>query len=265
MHVIIRDDDVSYFTRFKTLQTLYGLCWDLDIPICLSVVPLASPTGGGVWPPAPRPFAIAENRELCAFLNEALREGKVEICLHGYAHVFGEYAIEDRAIIARLFEDGLNVLRAAFPEAEIHTFVPPHECFSLRARDFLIKQGFNICTTSVNLFPPTKLGWLAFRLKRWLRRPGFQAVVRQGDVKLFICDEQLFNADRRPEDCYRRAWGAVDFCSRKGFPLICVNHHWHFFDERGQPRRALLDRWSSLIEELAAEEEVFFTTFNRYR
>ncbi len=255
MQVIIRDDDIHYFTPPDRLETLYAPCWERGIPVCLSVVPLIRSRADKT-----SLLPIAENQALCAFLNDALREDKVEIVLHGYAHDHGEYADDDRATLARLFEEGLALLQKAFPQAEIRTFVPPHERLSTQARDFLVERGFNICTTSASLLAPGKLGWLLFALKWGVGWPGFR-VIHKGRSRLFTCDQYLFAPRSWSEARVRRA---VRFCQRKNVPLICANHHWHFFDGEGRPQ-ALLRRWHSFIAGLVEREEVSFTTFNAYR
>ncbi len=255
MQIIIRDDDIHYFTQPDRLETLYASCWERDIPVCLSVVPLIRSREGKT-----SLLPIAENRALCAFLNDALKEGNVEIALHGHIHDYGEYAAADRTTLTRLFEDGLALLQEAFPQAEIRTFVPPHELLSPQARDFLVERGFNLCSTSASLLAPGKLGWLLFGLKQYVGWPNF-GVIRKGRSRLFICDQYLFDPRGWSEARVRRA---VGFCQTRSVPLICANHHWQFFDEEGRPQ-ALLRRWHSFIAGLADREEVSFVTFNACR
>lgn len=262
MQVIVRDDDISYFTCPEELNRLYAPLWDEGKPVCLAVVPFASQyLPGWKGDMAGSSPSIMENQGLRAFLNERIERGLVEIAMHGHSHLPGEYDAAEKAQIARLFAEGLEILRLAFPTAQIRTFIPPHERFSATARDFLIAQGFNICTTSVNLARPGRLGWWAFRLKRWLMRPGFQPISRCGESKLFACDEYLFKPGEDPQKCLHRAEKMAVFCSTRGFPLICANHHWHFSDSRSV---SLLTAWHSFLKGLIELEDVTFTTFSSY-
>jgi hypothetical protein len=81
MKVIIRDDDISYFTQPSMLEEIYSKCWDCGIPICFSVIPSHSTDtqGSGLEyepniPPAYRckkaEYAVSENKKLCNFLNK---------------------------------------------------------------------------------------------------------------------------------------------------------------------------------------------------
>ena len=98
--IIIRDDDTSYFTAPQRLETVYGRLWDAGIPVCLAVIPQVygdtrvywtdgNPHDPGI-PPAYRgtgkTYSILDNPELCAFLNQKIAAGLVEVCLHGNTH-----------------------------------------------------------------------------------------------------------------------------------------------------------------------------------
>ena len=257
--VIIRDDDISACTRPEILQTLYGGLWAKRpeaAPICLAVVPILSehvPRLAGCRDPDPGVWS---------FLRDLAGSGRAEIALHGCRHEPGEWATCDPAALRRLLDEGLAGLDAALPATEgrpVHTFIPPHERFSPAARDLLIERGFNICTTSANLFPPNRLGWLAYRLRQRLGRPGFYPPVRRGSSCLFAADTYLFTPGASPAACLRRARRAAGFCARFGYPLVVVNHHWLFFDG------ALLAAWREFVAGLAARDDVAFTTFSAYR
>jgi hypothetical protein len=102
---------------------------------------------------------------------------------------------------------------------------------------------------------------LAYRLKQWLGRPGFYPVVRRGSSCLFAADTYLFTPNASPAACLRRARRAAGFCARFGYPLIIVNHHWHFFHGAGQPRPGMLAAWHEFVAGLSARNDVTFTTF----
>ena len=258
LSVIIRDDDVSALTRPATLETLYGSLWERGAPVCLAVVPVVSehvPRVVGEGGSDGRPWD---------FLRRIAGAGRAEIALHGYRHAPGEWATSDRRTLERLLDDGLARLGDVLPGVPVRTFVPPHEHFSPVAREMLIERGFNVCTTSVNLWPPGRWGWLAYRLKQSLGWPGCHPVVRRGRAALFACDSYLFTPDVSPTTCLRRARSAAAFCARRGYPLIIVNHHWQFFDRDGQPRPGRLNAWGAFVAELAARDDVNFTTFSAY-
>ena len=80
MKLIIRDDDVSYFTSPKILENLYEDVWD-KCPISLSVVPFILSTPGQLETPikfrhTKKLYPIGENKELVNFLKKKIKEGK---------------------------------------------------------------------------------------------------------------------------------------------------------------------------------------------
>jgi hypothetical protein len=100
--VIVRDDDISFFTSPDLLERVYGRLWSRHKPVCLSVIPAQNSNVRIDYRPG-KPFdpsippgyrgqdhdhTILNNRELCAYLNEKARQGLVEICLHGYSHSY---------------------------------------------------------------------------------------------------------------------------------------------------------------------------------
>lgn len=170
-NIIIRDDDTSYFTRIDQLETIYGRVWDAGKPVCLAVVPNVygdirvywrdgNPYDPGV-PPQYRGksehYSVVDNPELCAFLTEKAQDGLVEICLHGYAHVFYEFITHDPAPIRQMLSEGLDILHQAFPDIPIKTFIAPYDRLSPTAVKEIIAQGFTISTQSTNLPPMPEL------------------------------------------------------------------------------------------------------------
>jgi Uncharacterized protein conserved in bacteria (DUF2334) len=263
--VIIRDDDISASTRPEILEALYGDLWVQrpgEAPVCLAVVPVLSehvPRLPGCQDPDP---------SMWPFLGDLVAGGRADIAMHGYRHEPGEWASSDIATLRRLLHDGRARLESFLPvtrEKPVRTFIPPHEHFSPVARELLIDRGFSICTTSANMFPPDRLGWLAYRFRQWMGRPGFYPPVHLGSSCLFAADTYLFSLDASPAACLRRARVAAGSCARFGYPLVVVNHHWHFFDDAGQPRPALLAAWHEFASELAARTDVTFTTFAAYQ
>jgi len=256
--IIIRDDDISACTRPDTLQALYGGLWAQNYPVCLAVVPFLSEH-------VPRLAGCSDpNPGLWPFLRDLAAAGRAEIALHGCRHAPGEWTGSDPAALRRLLDDSLARLEIVLPAPEgrpVRTFIPPHDHFSTVARDLLIERGFNICTTSANMFPPNRRGWLAYRLRLRLDRPGFYPAVRRGSSCLFAADTYLFTSGDSPAACLRRARRAAGFCTRFGYPLVVANHHWHFFDSAGQPRQALLAAWREFVTDLTARNDVTFTTF----
>ena len=265
LQIIVRDDDVSALTSADLLAQLYAPLWNVDKPVCLFVVPLASPQ---LVEPVPRiscsgAIPLLKNDNLCVFVNQAILSGHVEIGLHGLYHSPGEFRVSDRTMVAERLREAKTLIESVFPNAELQTFVPPREDLSTVARDVVLELGFNICAKSTALWPHSRLQQWRYRLARRLAVPGFHNPVSCYGVRwLFPCDEYLFTAARAPERCLERARKMASFCRRMGRPLICVNHHWEFCGEGGV---ALLQAWHTFLAEILGRDDVQFLTFNTYR
>lgn len=265
--IIFRDDDTSYFTSPQKLEAIYGRLWDAGLPVCLAVIPYVyadtrvywrdgNPHDPGIPPQyrgGTRHFALSDNRALCDFLNDKLRAGLVEICLHGYSHTFFEFISHDRSLIRRKLEQGLDQLGRAFPAADIKTFIPPYDRISPVALEELITAGFHISTMSHNLAALPSLPQIA----------GFDAGRINQTQMLFVCDDYLFTYERDPAQSLRRARAAM---AENDITIVC-NHYWMFYHPwRAQPNTADIKAWRSLQDTIlgAGADECEVASFSGY-
>lgn len=88
----IRDDDVSYWTESDSFKKLYDPLWMQGIPVSLAVIPYAVES----YHRADRTLfyqnltgmPIGENKSLVVLLRNSIKQGLVEIMLHGYNHTY---------------------------------------------------------------------------------------------------------------------------------------------------------------------------------
>lgn len=263
--VIIRDDDTSFFTSPWHLERIYGRLWAAGLPICIAVVPQVFADARVYWsdgnphdpsiPPGfqgiSRHYALADNRELCAFLNQLAGAGLVEICLHGHSHTFHEFITHDSALIHSKLEAGADMLRRAIPAALVETFVPPYDRISPIALEALVAAGYHICTRSHNLAP----------LPTWPQIRGFAAERIADRRTLFVCDDYIFTHKRAPAESLHMARSALA-CNE--LAIIC-NHYWMFSHPwRAQPNPADMAAWNALLDELLAADDCELSTFSEY-
>jgi predicted deacetylase len=259
--LIIRDDDTSYFTPFEKLEAIYGALWAQNLPVCLAVIPslrcdvrVLHREGAPYDPSIPPDYRgnpdthlITENRSLCAFLNSKIRQGLVEICLHGYTHAYHEFASRDSDLLAAKVRDGLTLLREAFPAANIRTFIAPYDVMSPEAIRVVLDAGLSLCTASANLRRSAEVPHL----------PPYAATRLSEGTRLFTCDEYLFHHRDRAESCLANACArlqSADF-------FILSNHYWSFFHDwrSASTRSDLLKAWHTFAAEAVRQRHV--TTF----
>ncbi|ACV11297.1 hypothetical protein Huta_1119 [Halorhabdus utahensis DSM 12940] len=145
MKFCIRDDDTNYYTGPSVLESVFGSIWD-DVPITLACIPMISPDSDAlVKPTESLPMPIGENEELVSYLNDRLRDGSVELALHGYHHDApnGDPEFVSGERLAEKVKDGRDQLESAF-ESTIQLFAPPHVRLSNKGVRAVQNAGLDI-------------------------------------------------------------------------------------------------------------------------
>ena len=172
--MIIRDDDLSYFTRPEDLSRLYDGIWD-HAPIHFSVIPYVY-TRQRETPvdvvPARDNYWVGENKVLVTFLKKKIREGKVVIWQHGFTHrnYGAKFELErgDRHLITEELRHGNEHLERTFG-VKVDTLVAPHDRFSKEAVLAAEDAGF---TTISRCYAPLlrEIQWRNYRyLQSYMR------------------------------------------------------------------------------------------------
>lgn len=278
-HVIIRDDDISFFTPVEVLDTLYGSWLSSGGTVALSVVPAiqcgikAGIDNGPFWteyrmdyspfiPPDYREvngvFSVGDNKELVSYLME--NKG-YEIVQHGYAHtkirgVF-EGKLSDPAEIMGKIEESKNVMFDAFgyrPEF----FVGPWDAFS---------PGTISCLK--DSFKGISMYRLGKRHMPWYLKPS--AVLRQlvpggrkkgyfrwGDFVIFEHPGTIISMFNKPGNILphiKEALKQVDI-------LVLVTHHWEFFYDWNGLNSKFFEAWQDVLDFLLNDDSLSITTFH---
>lgn len=150
MELIIRDDDVCYYTPPELLEHCYGEFWN-KYPIHLAVIPFVY--GGD----RPAPYDkrdnmnhnLRDNGYLLNYIKSLVSENKVKVWLHGYSHKNEgnkfEMESNDYPELYKRVYKGKAWLERMFGR-EILFFVAPHDRFSKVAINAVRNAGiFRIC------------------------------------------------------------------------------------------------------------------------
>ena len=257
--VIIRDDDVSYFTSPAQLETIYGRLWLANIPVCFAVIPApradvrvlhreGQPLDPGVskqYRGQAKSFPLTDNPSLCEFLNDKAKNGLVEVCLHGFNHTYYEFGSDDEILLNQKIEQGLTQLHTAMPDAKIRTFIAPYDVISPTAFDLLLKHNFNICTCTESL-----------KDTPYATLQSYQYTNLSPSQRLYACDEYFFSHHSTPENCLALAQSRL-----QNDLIIAINHYWTFFYDWAGEWAAMLDAWHLYVDDLLALHDVKFQTF----
>jgi peptidoglycan/xylan/chitin deacetylase (PgdA/CDA1 family) len=145
--ILVRDDDTSYFTSEKMLESVYSEAWAQGYKVSLSVVPFQKGIDDISVPPASRTsnscYSIADNESLIKYIKTKIDQNVVEVIQHGLSHemvddIRGEFG--SNLVKREEIEKGRNIIRQAFG-MQPKFFVPPGEDVSNQNIIALLEQG----------------------------------------------------------------------------------------------------------------------------
>jgi len=272
-YVLIRDDDINYFTKTEWLEDLYGPLLERGLPVNLSVIPRTKcnlPLGDPrsiyrarehmenepfippEWRGKGDEFETGENRRLVDFLRSF---SNIEVAQHGFAHEYvrgeREFASNDINYLDGRIRGGRDMLKKAFGR-DVNFFVSPWDYLSGTALMRLKKAGF--------------LGISLYKVFREMRPPFFQS--------LFSCREKgalsifgKFLIVTHPGYLFSRFNAAseirdrVDEALAKADVVVVVNHHWEYFFDWGGRDEVFFNTWTTFRDDLLKRDDIEFLNF----
>lgn len=262
LHIVIRDDDVSYFSCPALLTEVYGPLWAAGLPVCLSIIPahnsasvVPSLDGKIMYDPnipvtfrgVPRHHLILDNLPLCDSITEKLGQGLVEVVLHGFSHTTHDFYTADRSHVRDVLLCGLSLMHLAFGPECVNTFVAPYDYLSIEAVEEVLAVGLNLCTKRSTLeingiLSPSFLGCGLVQSST----PSGSHLCFRGTANFVVTvDEYCFDIEGS-HDWHKRAMRLVESALLEGDHfLIMVNHHWQF--GCGSKGSRMLNAWNDFV------------------
>lgn len=275
-YVVIREDDISYFTDPAILELLYRPLFKRGIPSNFCVIPkvLANiPIGGGQESPFFKQYGlryepfipvgyrgqdkscdIRDNPGLISFISNL----PVEIVQHGFNHTWNgiaEFAYGNEKIIRQNLESGRQILRSAFGR-QPGFFCPPWDRIS-RAGIYAVKRaGFlGISLSRFGRYLPYRL-WPAHFWNKYLSQ---KEVIRWGRLLILPhpgCFISLFKKPLEAIEQFKKIYSSQRI-------MVLVNHHWEYnFDSSSQMDAGRLDSWYTIIDFILKQPEAEIITFS---
>ena len=164
---LIRDDDVSFFTRSEMLQELYSHAWNKGFVVSFSIIPyilgsippfpsshLKEPLSRLTYEPCIPPSArgnaeryrIQDNLELVSFLLEGKKRRICDMTLHGLSHERTEFLSRKRSLIERKLDAALKMFIETF-NFQPKIFVFPYDRNSHSALQTMRQKRLSVCKT----------------------------------------------------------------------------------------------------------------------
>ena len=261
--LVIRDDDISYFTSPDRLKQVYTRLWEKGLPVCLAVIPahnanvhVAHREGNPFDPSIAKEmrgqdfsFPVSANQELCTFLEGLYQEGLIEICLHGFTHGYMEFSATDDQLVDDKLNKGRKEMENAFPDTYITTFIAPYDNISPEAFSRITAQDYDVCTIPESV--PQRLN---------AKTGSYQHLILPSGNHAFTCSEYLFTHREQPQQALSNALRRLE---DENF-LIITNHYWTFFYDWSEPTD-LLTAWDQFLDRLLQRNDVLITTFQQLR
>jgi peptidoglycan/xylan/chitin deacetylase (PgdA/CDA1 family) len=264
--IIVRDDDTCGFTRPEEILSCYQQIWQ-EIPVSLSVTPFRIPGNDRNLPEhlngKMEIFPLHKNQEIQQMLREGIREGRIDVSMHGYHHLryhgLPEYVGGDE--LARKTREGKTYLDKLLG-INIGTFVPPNNGICANGIAAVAMAGMNLVNVpslwsrkhrpriarSLQLAP-------AYYWHRVFHKKHYPYVLELGDHK------EVGYHSVGPGSRRKALIEELDYCDRHN-GIFVLSTHYHAFDRKtqdGQTVRALV---FDLLDRANAKQGVEFIGIN---
>lgn len=272
--VLIRDDDISYFTPPEVLDRLYHCLLERSVPVNLSVIPkvscstllpfgTANPYFDGhnqyelFIPPnfrgLPKSYEVGENSALVGYIRD---NPLLAITQHGVTHDQADLSFllgEAHDSFHQALIQGRALLNTAFGETPTF-FTPPWDRLSQSAMEVLREEFLGVSTgfTRHRFLPLPHWGrYLLQRLQHrgLLRWRGCLVVTHPFDLSRFRFPDP---SDFLPQ--IKRALEEWDV-------LVITNHFWEYLNEWSGWDEARLTGWDEVVNYLLEKESLQFESF----
>jgi len=268
-YIIIRDDDINYFTSPDDISKIYGFLFEKGASLNFSIIPCINTsarsarealTDDGFEPFLPEDvrggdedYPITLNQRLIRWLNELKN---IEFLMHGFTHRGTDEKFEFEAggikTIEAKIAKGMDIFNAAF-KIRPRTFVAPEDKYSKAALK-VIMDRFEIFSTGWidKTKIPKRFLFDYYQMK--LRRGNF---LKQGKFLMAEHPGVLFSRFKKESDQKQK----LDSYLKGHEVTVIVVHHWEFL-KNGQLLKDLYDRFKELMLSLLEDRDYKFIRFS---
>lgn len=273
--LIIRDDDLSYWTNPDDIEKIYKPLFDRKIKISFATIPFAVQMFNAgnfdtFYQDENNSTAIGENQDIVDYIKEKIDDGLVEIMLHGYNHLYsfecdgviktatkenlqklrdlnkkinflGEYNYQNYQTLNRKTKEGKEYLEDIF-KVNIKNFVPPSNQIGKSGIKAIINNNLNLSGLIGRKYnrEVTLKGLLTYleRVKFSFKISGitYPKVANYGKHK------ELVGYALTPSTNWKKYASQLKYCLDNNLPFQVATHYWELDG-------VLKDKFYSLIDE----------------
>ncbi len=270
--ILIRDDDINFFTKSEMLEQIYSKAWSDGFKIGLSTIPLQKGISDVCVPPEARKsglcYSIEDNQSLIKYLKNKIQNKQVEILQHGVCHDYDKF---DRGEFASSrssskVSEGNIILQKVFG-MEPKFFVPPGEDISRENLELVSHLGMIPVyrDTIVDKFLrfqyfPTRIRNFGFKIMMGKNYAYSQesTVQLMKPVNLYLGNNyicwslpiQRFLNLRSSESVLELTRSLINASSALRNPICILNHyHAYFYDWNSTiTKKELFKTWNSVLK-----------------
>jgi len=266
-YVIIRDDDICFFTNPRELELVHRPLLEDNKPVNLAVIPMVDTLLDEPFVKAHMPDVRYANIEWNEDLVEFIKQHNFEVLQHGFTHeLFSrepftpEFRITDRMELYRRATQGQRILEKVFGKKP-RFFVPPWDVLSKQAYSVLMQlfDGVSIATLSHGRFKKRPLtlvqNFIPWNVpSRFLPRFLSTRIKRQNycviNGFLILENRGLYVKPEFDMEFLLKVINRFDF-------VTIVVHYWLLTSSN-----EAVKMWHNILDLLLANDDTYITTFS---
>ncbi len=282
--LIIRDDDLSFWTNPDEIEEIYGKLFDQGIKVSFATIPYAvrmynAGNFDKFYQDENSSTPIGENRQIVEYIKQKIKSNHVEIMLHGYTHLYafkhsgsdkiykatkenldisrqkvvflGEYNYQDFDSLFYKTKEAKEYLEDLFC-VKIKNFVPPSNQINKNGIKAINKNNLNLS------------GMIERSYNRAINPSGIFSYLKRVGFKLqnknitypYMMDykthKELCGYALTPATNMQKYYKQINYSKEKNLPFQLATHYWELNDE-------LRDKFYEVVE--FARENGFETKF----
>lgn len=258
---IIRDDDISAWTKADEIKGLYGDFLERGGKVCFAAIPDAFPAynrgNRNIMYQGLEKKTIDNNKELIEYLKPYIMSNQVEIMQHGYDHgYFVEYnndsffldekvreligsstdikyipecCAKQKEQLRRELSKGRTILEDSFG-TKIKVFVPPSNGLTSDAAEVINDMGMNISGTVTSKLNRKKDIHLYMAVIKKLMWRTLYKDISYPKVMKYSNHLELTGHSFTPITDKVNFRRQLDFCNSRNYPFVLATHYWELLE-----------------------------------
>lgn len=273
--LIIRDDDLSYWTSPNEIEKIYKPLFDKKIKVSFATIPFAvnmfnAGNFSTFYQDEDSQTAMSKNKEIVEYIKEKIDDGLVEIMLHGYNHLYnfecdgviksatkenlqktrklnkkinflGEYNYQDYQTLYKKTKMGKEYLEDLF-QVKIKNFVPPSNQINNDGVRAVVDNDLNISGLIGKEYNREKTLKGAFTYFDRVMFSVLNKGITYPKVANYGKHKELTGYALTPSTNWDRYEKQLEYCMKHNLPFQLATHYWEIDGELKNKFYSFIDK-----------------------